>query len=512
MKFLSNSRLVFLILSVLLIVSKLITLFNFSFIYTGNDDLIFWQIANDYSQGIFHEPFMYGQNYNYAIESLFAVPLLKLGIPLAYAMPITTMWMSVLPFLLFAIGFYRKKWFLASYIFLTIPVLMPIEYDIITTITRGFINGLFFSSFLIFPLLNPNKISSFIVFGLFASLGFVTNPNSILVAFPIGLYLFFTNFKNWKFYVFTVISMTPTLVAYYFSKQFYLYQPDFVVHEMWDLNYATTRVWETINHLDRSFAYLTPVTWGIHWLILPVIMIGSLFMIKKDWRLGLSILFGMIFLIFSLGINKVEEGVDSIFFSPTRMFLGVPILLALTIAWFFRNKWNPKIALVIVAFSIVFVSIKLFSVESVVERHTAIKNYGPVSIKEIKKICDDCEEIKGLTDMYNPDCLIFIPTQQMNVPEISFLNFGCELLLDDFTPSFMMHKERRTWIYREKIKSTPSTILFVNYEAHKQSLQENIFFEYEILDEMENILLIKNNTLTINDIANVLSLPIEREK
>lgn len=109
MKFSKSFSLLFLILVIALIFSKAISLVSFGFEFTGNDDLIFWQMAQDYSQGIFHEPFLYGQNYNYGIESLFSIPLLWLGVPLRYALPITTAWMGIFPFVVFAIGFFRKK-------------------------------------------------------------------------------------------------------------------------------------------------------------------------------------------------------------------------------------------------------------------------------------------------------------------------------------------------------------------------------------------------------------------
>lgn len=261
MKFIFNPKSIFVGLIILLVTSKLISLLNISFVFTGGDDLVFWQMAKDYGKGIFKEPFMYGQNYNYAIESFFSVPLLKLGVPYQYALPIATTALGIFPFVMFGYGFLKKEMFLASYLWLVIPIAMPIEYDIMTTITRGFINGLFFTGFLVFPLLSVHKSKSFILFGFCAALGYVTNPNSLVFSFPIGVYLFLQNFKNYKFYVLSLLSALPILILFYFSKQFYVDNPEYKVHSMWELTYSFQRIQETFTRFERAFKYLTPVFW-----------------------------------------------------------------------------------------------------------------------------------------------------------------------------------------------------------------------------------------------------------
>jgi len=64
-------------LFVLLLTTRFLILKDFGFQFAGHDDQIFWQAANDYAKGIFQEPYFYGQNYNYALEALFAAPLNK---------------------------------------------------------------------------------------------------------------------------------------------------------------------------------------------------------------------------------------------------------------------------------------------------------------------------------------------------------------------------------------------------------------------------------------------------
>jgi hypothetical protein len=102
-----------------------------------------WQGVMDYSAGIFHEPRFYGQSYNLMLESLFAVPLYKLGIPIYKALPIITSFFTIFPYLLITFLTFRKKSTTAGLIILSIPLLLLNEYALITCLSRGFVTGIF---------------------------------------------------------------------------------------------------------------------------------------------------------------------------------------------------------------------------------------------------------------------------------------------------------------------------------------------------------------------------------
>ena len=496
---------------ILLVVSKLITMFNFSFLYTGNDDLVFWEIAKDYSHGIFQEPFMYGQNYNYALESLLATPLIKLGMSYQYALPITTALMGVFPFVLFAIGFFRKKWFAASFIFLLVPIAMPIEYDIMTTITRGFINGLFFCSFLIFPVLFPSRKSSFLIFGLFVALGYITNPNSLVFSFPIGIYLFLSNFKDYRFYVFVFLGAIFPLVLFYFSKQFYLNNPEYEVHSMWDLTYSFQRIGETFYKFDRAFKYLTPFFWFANWWIVPVIFILGLGLIKRNWRMGTSILLAGAFIIFSLGVNKVEEGIDSVFFSASRMFLALPLLLALVLSFLLKNNSNKKVSLFILICGIAFITLKILFVDTIISKETNRKSYGPIAIIEVEALRKECIEIHQIARKYEVDLIINNVNSELNNSEMSLTGYGCPLLIQEFSPITLLKHDRRNRKFQSDKNKVPTSILVINYKKNiYDSLNNEVIF-YDV-KEIENCVLITHNKKPIIELTEKIGLEYLRDK
>ena len=107
---------------------------SFGFEYTESDQAIMWQGLQDYSNGNFYEPRFYGQAYNSSLEAFCAVPLYKLGVSPHIALPFITSVFTLLPFIGISIYSYLKKNKFIALVILSIPLLMPIEYDMITTL------------------------------------------------------------------------------------------------------------------------------------------------------------------------------------------------------------------------------------------------------------------------------------------------------------------------------------------------------------------------------------------
>ncbi|MGB1041329.1 MAG: hypothetical protein ACPGVD_10685 [Flavobacteriales bacterium] len=504
-----NSKLIFIGLLALTLISKFITLINLSFLFFGGDDLVFWQVAHDYSNGLFIEPFMYGQNYNYAIESILAVPLLKLGMPFQYAMPLTTMFVGILPFLFFAFVLFRKGWVVPSYIFLVIPLAMPIEYDIMTTITRGFVNGLFFSSFLVIPLLEPKSYKSYLLFGLMASLGYVTNPNSVVFSFPVGLYLFFNNYNTYKFYLIVLLSAVLPLCFFHVSKGFYIDNPDYLVHEMWELTFSFKRIWETLNNLNRPMQYLNPVFWSANWWVLPIVLLLSIYLLKRDWKMGLSVILGIVFIVVSFGINKVEEGIGVVFFSASRMFFAVPILLGLVLAWLIKTrKYNVGVVSLFVL-SMVMLILKFLIIDSKVIEHTSRKSFGPVAIESIEVLKDNCCLYQELAKKHDADLIVFSKSKDANFSQVGIYNYGCPLLSNDFPETSMLGADRRNLTYKKHKSLIPKNVLLINYDYRTGKL-ENSGLDYSIIENRWRVVIIRNNQLKLPELSKKLGLSYDR--
>ena len=152
---------------------KIIQLCFFSFNYTGSDDVVFWYGANQFSSGQFIEPYMYGQNYNFMLESLLSVPLISAGVPYNISLPLTTCILGIFPYFIFSLAFYRKEKKEIAFVFVAILLLLPIEHGMLTSMSRGFVSGLFFLSLLAWPVISPNGLKNILLLSIGSSFAFI---------------------------------------------------------------------------------------------------------------------------------------------------------------------------------------------------------------------------------------------------------------------------------------------------------------------------------------------------
>jgi hypothetical protein len=56
------------------VLDRCATIMWFGATYSSTDDVLIWSAAVDYGNGIFHEPYFYGQDYGPMLEALLAAP------------------------------------------------------------------------------------------------------------------------------------------------------------------------------------------------------------------------------------------------------------------------------------------------------------------------------------------------------------------------------------------------------------------------------------------------------
>lgn len=69
---------------------RLLLLIHFGSTHIGIDGALIQQVALDNTQGIFREPFLYGQNHNPMLEAVLAAPFIRMGAARWMALPIVT--------------------------------------------------------------------------------------------------------------------------------------------------------------------------------------------------------------------------------------------------------------------------------------------------------------------------------------------------------------------------------------------------------------------------------------
>lgn len=477
--------------------------------YTGTDDMVMWQGAYDYMHGNFYAPYFYGQNYNVMLDCFFAIPFLLLDIPFHTSLFIATSFTALFPFFIFSFVLYRRKYTVEAFAFLIIPLLLPIEYGILTSISRGFVGGLFFTGFFVFPLLNPEKKSCWIIAAFAASMGHFVNPNLIIVSFPVFVYLLLINFKKVSFYLITLISAVPAFFLMKMADDFYLLHPDYICNPKAILSYDLDRFIKSFDDLDFYFSYLTPLTWFAGWLILPIGFVIGIILIKKNYKKATAIILGVLFILFTLGISKIHQASSSLFYSATRMYLGVPIFTGIIFFWvkpLFSKIPDKQLKLSLVCITICVFMLKSGLYSLVVQEHTKKLDLNPVAINKIKSITCECDSIKKITDKHQIDLVVTIPTWDTlsSISFRQFLSFGCPLMKKKFPTIIMNVLEARVWLYNKESESVRKNILF--YGGPNDIARLKAIENCEILNDRPSstVYIIKNNTLRLDSLLHKL--------
>ncbi len=441
-----------------------------------------WLATKNYAQGLFYEPRFYGQDYNSMIEALLSVPLYKLGIPLHIALPITTTLFTLFPVFLLAVLTYRKKSKIAGIILLCLFLTLSFEYDLITSMPRGFVTGIAFSA-LIFLFMDHDNYFSYLSIPLIAILSYYINENSILICTPLVFLLFLKNHKKKKFYVCFTAGLLIGLFVHWLIERFYANNSHYIVHSYkLELSFASLK--EGLLHLDMFFDQVSPALWkqGSLILVLFLLMAMLFYKTKKNDHAIIS-LFIPFMLLAPLLVSKVHDGTDSVFFSYSRMYLAVPIIVLLFVSWIeFKNR---KWAYLFTIIAVFFLSIKISNAKAFIEKNMN-KNHV-VSTINIKKLYKECAGLFSIATGNNIDLIIIVDHWNYD-----FYNYACPACIKQFPKTLRPAYERRTWRLVEDENKVYSNVLLIDL---KRKLDEESVFISEI-KEKKGLYIIKNNKLT----------------
>lgn len=399
-----KAKILFLLFLCILLTDKIYGVIYFGFTYTDIDQVIMWNGAVDYSHGIFHEPFFYGQAYNYMLEAFLAVPLLWMNIPVYYALPIVTSAISLLPFIALGIILFRNKKYFWAYCSLLLPVLLPIEYNFLTTLSRGFIQAHFFVPFLFIPLFSPEKPRSVIILFVASALSFIANQSAIIIIIPIGLYVFTYHYRSIKFYL-KALLMLPFLYLDHLAKQFYISHPERVVHKIEGLEIDSETFLNSISSTDH-FDFLFPFFpyWGILYFACFSGLLGiAIYNFRTKKKSIIFICSGIVLILLTFTIPKVQEPFPvpaSIFFTPSRLYLFLPILLLIAGIMVFKEIKNKSIwATVLVFIGVTTVFYKNNDIENKIEKITENTDFPIAKNEDIIQRVASIEELRKKHDL-----------------------------------------------------------------------------------------------------------------
>lgn len=442
-------------------------LFVFGFQYIGIDDALIQQVAIDYGNGIFREPFLYGQNYNPMLEALLAAPFVRLGAAPWIVLPIVTSFLALIPFWSCAWWSRKRGSTTAALVFAAMPLLLPVEWGMMTSMSRGFVHGIALLALVPWTQERRRPLFKHASTALVLCTALFCNPNSLPLVAGIGVWLMTQHFKSAVFWGMNILACSITAVLHFKAQAFFLDHP--LVHPLTleDVNFSFDLVWTGLRHLDDHFLHVNPFGgWAI------IVILGLVVDVYTTWRLGqraaaLSLSIGVVVTMLALGILKVHEGCESVFFPKSRMFLSFPLLIAVATALYLRTtaiaKWwiLPVVLLVAVG----LVSEKMMHTRETVQRELARQSCAYVREEPLSEVRDRCMLLNELGERFGADVVVpirwpGIRTDHRAHFQAHFTCYACPVLVD-FVPVVGIGYDRRSWLREEFGGSAPGRILFV---------------------------------------------------
>lgn len=503
-------NLVLLILLGLVLVDRANLLARFGLRYTGNDDTVYWNGAEDYSSGVFHEPCFYGQDYGYMVEALLAVPLLWAGCAHAMALPLATSLLALLPFLGGAFVFHRRGSPAAAALCLLVPLSLPVEHGLMTCIARGFVGGVAMATPLLPVVLGDVSRRAFIRFGLCAPMALFINPNAMPLVLMAGTYIVVRGGAQCSWYLLAMALALPFPIVHCMVKGFYEQNPSFIVHGMMELDYSPSAMIQAFRDLDRYFMHLGPLFWTAGWIWFLLLFGLAVMSWKKDRTWSVVIICSLLALLLFLGVNKVRDGWQTIFHSQERMFLAFPVLIAWALA-VSAHRWPSFLRLppaAVFAMGAAILGMKQAAYRPVIDQHTTQEDHGPVAILPVEQVAQECQRLEEVAREHGAGLVVFVPNWRYTPTKMSIRTYACPLLRPGMADTFLPVGDRRTWMYTRCTEETfPDVLVHGDVDVDLSTLPT---LHAERL--ADDLVMVKGNSLPLRDMLRLLGVPMKRHE
>jgi hypothetical protein len=489
-------------LLVLIIIDRWNLLEQFTFRYVDDDQSIMWYAAKEFAAGNFHEPCFYGQPYGTMFESLCAVPLIWCGVSYPVALTVMMSAVTIFPYVLFSWLLLRREHYLQSLLVLSVLLLLPVEFGMITAVSRGVLTGLFFAAFALLVVYRTFR-AQFIVFGFFAVLGLFANPSCLILLFPVGVWLLAENFRNKTFYIHALIGALPAALIWFGATWFYKAHPEYVVHGSYTMNFSLKIL--KPHEWDKFFGYVTPLLFPISGLLVfpMLIALGIVLIRQQKKQAGYALLAGIVLLFFSLTSFKVHYGFPTVFLSWARMFTAVPLLIAVFLSQVKSGERIQRSALVLLLVCSGFFVFRFTQADDAVRREVAEKTEHGMYVADIdglKKLCDSINIIAQQHDVG----LIVVGDR----PAKHLINYGCPCLTGHFPATLEPQLDRRTWLLDREAPRVSENILFTDFYAGAVSQAVLSDPDAEIVSQEPLRIVLRNNTLRTDSVLSAAGLPL----
>lgn len=465
-----------------------------------NDQVVMWAGAQDFSKGLFHVPRFYGQDYSTMMEAIFAVPFVLLGLPVYFATPISTHLIFLFPFLFTAFYLFKLKRKEHAVLVLAILLCMPVGYDIMNSIPRGFVTGLFFTSFFIINIINPKNLK-FILLNVFMSyVGYLANPNSVLVSAPFLVFLFLNNYTNKSFYIYSIIGFVLALPVDYGLNHFYKNHPEHVLYGFsneFSLNYFK----DAITHLDNRFAHISPFIEETSVVIIVLFFGLAVLFYKNNKSILICYSVLLVIILISMFSGKAADGAVWSFYSYSRLYLGLPIFLYLFLIFIDLKK---SVSILILT-TLIFTIYKEATFKEKVIYHADEKKWDHLNLISLIDLKDYLNTLKNFCKDNGGEAIIID-----HVWRDDFVNYAGPAIDTSYPTTFKPSFERRTWRIQEEKNMTYKTFMLYMADYHFDETIKKINPNINIQKLNDyGLFIIKDNNLTTHQFLASINYSIQ---
>jgi hypothetical protein len=455
-----RAGLIFWAILLLLFVDRLGLLCRFGVQYTDNDQVVFWMGARDYARGLFHEPCMYGQNYNYMLESLLAAPFVRLGFPCQSIFPMVTSALALAPYLALAFG-WRKRNLPAACVFLALPLLLPSEFGMLTTMSRGFVTGLCFLA--LFPLIDgiESQRARFLAAGMAGGLAVSMNPNATPAVAAMLLAMQLRDPRRAAVWIYPLLGALPFLALHELVSIYYANHPPMHGMSAGALAFHLDLWRDGWQNLDRHFAWLCPLC-RPHgsFVLLLLLALAAVLAWQRRWPEAGALLASVAILLVALGLPKIHDGNASVGYAYSRMFLAAPLLVG--IGFSFCADLIDKRKPALVALLLLCVGAELFKIPALQATVMAETADGPppIALRSVEEVQDNCVTIAALCQG-DIELVVALPPLHCSYADASFDCVAGEVLFPDYPRTLIYGFDRRAWRTESELAAVSTNILFI---------------------------------------------------
>lgn len=432
--------------------------------FTDDDQALMWDGAVAFSRFFFPEPCFWGQSYGSMFESMVAVPLLWLRIPVRNAMPVSMFLISFFPFGLACVSLLKKNRPYQAVFSLALYLLLGWRWDILTSVPRNLISGFPFAIAGVILMNSKNKVCT--GFGAFlVCLGVVHTTTTVMVA-VLGLAAYL--WQNRK--IRRLLPLLPGFgyggLVFLLHKDFYHIHQDYALHPAYSFQ-LSREVWlfnmKRIPLLMEDYIF----TGTGYVIIAGTFLLLVILCLKKRWLTVLMVILNWMCLIGLLAMEKtMDYGTNTVLYSQTRMLLGWAYgwlaVLYLDAVSHGESRQEYKIpGMIIVGILCILVPISIISKTGTVKTQISspeseLNNGDQCRLYGTQDMIREARKTDEFAETHDIDVIVI----RNDCRAFSYL---FEALYFRKYIVYNIVYDRRTWVYRHLCKAQPYRCLFVDY-------------------------------------------------